>query len=78
MGEAQTSYLVASEDILAKSYSPKLQAATRHSVPVVTLDFVKDCVEAKGLLAAKPYLLQGSGAKATGGGTGTPCKNVGN
>jgi hypothetical protein len=49
---------------MEKSYSSKLQAATRHGIPVVTLDFLKDCAEAGGLVSAKPYLLQA-------GGTGT-------
>jgi hypothetical protein len=49
---------VASDDILVKSYSSKLQAATRHGIPVVTLDFLKDCAEAGTLVSAKPYLIQ--------------------
>ncbi len=65
----QTSYLVASDDILEKSYSSKLQAATRHGIPVVTLDFLKDCAEAGGLVSAKPYLLQAGNCASSGNGT---------
>ncbi len=62
----QTSYLVASDDILEKSYSSKLQAATRHGIPVVTLDFLNDCAEAGGLVSAKPYLLQAGNSASSG------------
>jgi hypothetical protein len=57
---------VASDDILEKSYSSKLQAATRHGIPVVTLDFLKDCAEAGGLVSAKPYLLQAGNSASSG------------
>ncbi|KAL6044894.1 Protein mono-ADP-ribosyltransferase parp4 [Balamuthia mandrillaris] len=54
----KTTYLLATEDILTKSYSSKLLAATRHGIPVLSLDFLKDCAAAGGLLNTKPYLIQ--------------------
>jgi len=63
----KTSYLLATEDIIKKSYSSKLAAATKNGIPVLLVDYIQDCVEASTLLSDKPYLIQSGSGAVVGG-----------